>query len=106
MENYKDLKALWVATYGKRKPNHEWLNADLYACPSKKEPYFRLAVDWEYYCDKGRALKENPPPKVIFSVKIKSKFSQCRQCKYDNICEGVWKEYPEKRGNKEFVSVK
>jgi len=36
----------------------------------------------------------------------KLKFPQCRKCKYDTICEGIWKEYPEKRGYKEFVSVK
>lgn len=36
----------------------------------------------------------------------KAKFPQCKECKYDSICEGPWKEYPEKRGNKEFVAVK
>ncbi|MCK4521729.1 MAG: radical SAM protein [Nanoarchaeota archaeon] len=36
----------------------------------------------------------------------KTKFLQCKQCKYDKICEGPWKEYPEKKGNKEFKPVK
>jgi MoaA/NifB/PqqE/SkfB family radical SAM enzyme len=36
----------------------------------------------------------------------KMKFSQCKKCKYDLICEGPWREYPEKAGNKEFVAVK
>lgn len=36
----------------------------------------------------------------------KTKFPQCKNCKYDSICEGPWKEYPEKRGNKEFIPVK
>ncbi len=36
----------------------------------------------------------------------KSKFSQCKKCKYDLACEGPWKEYPEKRGDKEFVNIK
>ncbi len=36
----------------------------------------------------------------------KSKFSQCRECKYDNMCEGPWKEYPEKFGDKEFRAIK
>ncbi len=32
----------------------------------------------------------------------KVKFPQCKGCKYDDICEGAWKEYPEKRGHDEF----
>ena len=38
--------------------------------------------------------------------KGKAKFPQCKQCKYDKICEGPWKEYPEKKGDKEFQSIK
>jgi MoaA/NifB/PqqE/SkfB family radical SAM enzyme len=36
----------------------------------------------------------------------KIKFSQCKECKYDNICEGPWKDYPEKMGSSEFKPVK
>lgn len=36
----------------------------------------------------------------------KAKFPQCKECKYDEICEGPWREYPEKFGNKEFKPVK
>lgn len=36
----------------------------------------------------------------------KIKFPQCSECKYNNICEGPWKEYPEKYGNDEFKPVK
>lgn len=36
----------------------------------------------------------------------KMKFIQCKECKYDSVCEGPWKEYPQKRGDKEFVPVK
>lgn len=36
----------------------------------------------------------------------KIKFNQCKKCKYDEICEGPWKEYPEKRGIEEFKAVK
>ena len=32
----------------------------------------------------------------------KIKFKQCKKCKYDDVCEGPWKEYPEKFGDKEF----
>ena len=34
----------------------------------------------------------------------KVKFPQCKQCRFDKICEGPWKEYPERMGNKEFVA--
>lgn len=36
----------------------------------------------------------------------KVKFPKCKECKYDIICEGPWREYPEKRGNEEFQPVK
>jgi len=36
----------------------------------------------------------------------KAKFPQCTKCIYNKICEGPWKEYPEKYGNKEFKPVK
>ena len=39
-------------------------------------------------------------------IEGKAKFSQCSECKYNKICEGPWREYPEKRGDKEFKSVK
>lgn len=35
----------------------------------------------------------------------KEKFTQCNPCKYNPICEGPWKEYSQKRGNKEFQTV-
>lgn len=36
---------------------------------------------------------------------LKYKFLQCKQCKYDLVCEGPWKEYPDKRGIDEFKPV-
>lgn len=35
----------------------------------------------------------------------KIKFPQCRECKYELICEGPWKEYPAKFGSDEFKPV-
>lgn len=35
----------------------------------------------------------------------KSKFPQCRDCKFFLCCEGTWKEYPEKHGAKEFIPI-
>lgn len=39
-------------------------------------------------------------------TKGKIKFPQCKQCRYNLVCEGPWKDYPEKMGNKEFVPIK
>ena len=36
----------------------------------------------------------------------KKKAPSCRHCKYDLICEGPWKEYPEKQGFEELKPVK
>ncbi|MBS3098252.1 radical SAM protein [Candidatus Woesearchaeota archaeon] len=36
----------------------------------------------------------------------KTKFPQCKKCKYDEICEGPWREYPKKMGDEEFKAVK
>jgi molybdenum cofactor biosynthesis enzyme MoaA len=38
-------------------------------------------------------------------TKGKQKFDNCKKCRYDNSCEGPWKEYPEKKGGLEFVPV-
>lgn len=35
----------------------------------------------------------------------KTKFTQCRICKYNDVCEGPWKEYPERFGEEEFKPV-
>ncbi|MBR9676974.1 radical SAM protein [Candidatus Woesearchaeota archaeon] len=35
----------------------------------------------------------------------KQKFVQCKKCYYDNVCEGPWKEYPQKKGNEEFTPL-
>ena len=35
----------------------------------------------------------------------KMKFPQCMKCKYNKICEGPWREYPEVFGSSEFQPV-
>jgi radical SAM protein with 4Fe4S-binding SPASM domain len=35
----------------------------------------------------------------------KMKFPNCKKCKYDSICEGTWKEYPEHFGYEEFKPI-
>ena len=46
-------------------------------------------------CDWQKARKE-----------IKRKFLSCAKCRYDPVCEGVWLEYPQRRGAREFKPVK
>lgn len=36
----------------------------------------------------------------------KGLFEQCKECRYRLICEGPWKEYPERMGTDEFKPVK
>lgn len=36
----------------------------------------------------------------------KSKFPQCKECRNNAICEGPWREYPERFGSEEFRPVK
>jgi len=38
-------------------------------------------------------------------TKGKVKFEKCKVCKWDALCEGPWKEYPERRGDSEFQPV-
>lgn len=35
----------------------------------------------------------------------KIKFPQCRNCRFDYVCEGPWREYPERFGSHEFMPV-
>lgn len=40
--------------------------------------------------------------KIVGRVKAK----QCKDCRYNDVCEGVWKKYAEKRGTSELLPVK
>lgn len=42
----------------------------------------------------------------IRKTQAKAKGPNCKKCKYDKICEGPWKDYPELFGWKEFKPVK
>lgn len=44
--------------------------------------------------------------KKIRITEGKAKFPQCKECKYNKLCEGPWKEYPEKKGCSEFIPIK
>lgn len=39
-------------------------------------------------------------------LEIKKKFPQCINCRFYQVCEGPWYEYPENYGEEEFVPVK
>jgi MoaA/NifB/PqqE/SkfB family radical SAM enzyme len=49
----------------------------------------------------GRSYDFDP----IRKNEAKMKFPQCRQCDYNNQCEGTWKEYPERFGYEEFKPI-
>ncbi len=36
---------------------------------------------------------------------VREKLEKCKECKYDLICEGPWKEYTERRGWSEFIPI-
>jgi MoaA/NifB/PqqE/SkfB family radical SAM enzyme len=38
-------------------------------------------------------------------IQGKKKFSFCKDCKYFHICEGPWREYPERKGESEFKAI-
>ncbi|MEM2918455.1 MAG: radical SAM protein [Candidatus Altiarchaeota archaeon] len=63
----------------------------------------------ELYMPKEIEVRE--PDRVIKKFqewrisKGKVKFSQCKNCKYEIICEGPWKEYPKIFGNDEFSPI-
>lgn len=55
-----------------------------------------------------RGLKSQNTDNFLFDKvnKGKMKFSFCKECKWDECCEGPWREYSEKRGYAEFKPKK
>ena len=45
------------------------------------------------------------PNKDLFSKDYKRKGKMCKKCKYDTICEGIWKEYAKRKGFSELTPV-
>ncbi len=72
-----------------------------------------LMKDYEQYCSEHFI----PPTQIIDVEGVdecfehtrrssgKTKFPKCSTCIYDDICEGPWKEYPERFGDGEFRPV-
>lgn len=68
---------------------------------------------YEKYCSESYIPKTeirdinsyDPSYETTRRTEGKMKFEQCRRCKYDEVCEGPWREYPEKRGSDEFQPV-
>jgi MoaA/NifB/PqqE/SkfB family radical SAM enzyme len=70
-------------------------------------PGYELCVG-EQYIPSSTLVKEYGRSYEFDGIRknvAKVKFPQCRVCDYDTICEGVWREYPERFGNDEFKSV-
>jgi radical SAM protein with 4Fe4S-binding SPASM domain len=53
--------------------------------------------------ERNRVIKDFKKAKLEFS---KIKHEKCKECRYYEICEGPWREYPEHFGWDEFVPVK
>ena len=76
-------------------------------------PYCLMKGYEEYVAEKVIPESEIRGPKSVNTdnyaierkVEGKAKFPQCRQCKYNAVCEGPWKEYPEKFGCDEFNPI-
>lgn len=49
-----------------------------------------------------RQLDEHPEDWRQARREMKIKLAQCRECSYDHLCEGPWREYPEHFGDGEF----
>ncbi|MHC9544139.1 MAG: radical SAM protein [Vulcanimicrobiota bacterium] len=63
-----------------------------------------------FYPDEPLLLKQLGSPENALDwsrarLENKTKFTQCARCRYDQICEGPWAEYPERFGSKEFVEL-
>ena len=67
---------------------YEYAVSDLYIPPSEVREYDRVMPKFEQT-----------------RVEIKKKFPQCKNCKYEYVCEGPWKEYPEVFGSSEFIPI-
>lgn len=86
------------------------LNADTEAFPLCLLPgYEHCASELGFLVSDTTELKQYGKDDLIDWAeerpKIKSKFSQCRHCRYDPVCEGPWMEYPDAYGSSEFVPV-
>ncbi len=63
----------------------------------------------QYLEGKTSLLRQIGDPEMDWQkdrILIKSKAKQCKDCRYFNICEGVWREYIELYGSSEFKPVK
>ncbi|MFP4118344.1 MAG: hypothetical protein ACLFTR_05485, partial [Candidatus Woesearchaeota archaeon] len=54
--------------------------------------------------EKDRIIEDFRKAKAESKSKIKSTY--CTECKFYEICEGPWREYPDRFGWDEFVPVK
>jgi MoaA/NifB/PqqE/SkfB family radical SAM enzyme/peroxiredoxin len=82
------------------------------ACMAEAMPYCQM-VGLERYV----AEVHIPPTEIVYDGYVvpdygadrmqrgKVRFEQCASCRYEPICEGPWREYPERVGNEEFQPV-
>ena len=71
----------------------------------------RLAIELHIPQDEYTELKQYGSDEKILDwnkvrLEIKQKFPQCKECRFDKVCEGPWIEYPQFYGGDEFIPVK
>ncbi len=70
-----------------------------------------LAVEMRFSPDEYSELKQYGSDEKILDwnkirLEIKQKFPQCKECRFDKVCEGPWIEYPQFYGSDEFIPVR
>jgi len=75
-------------------PNMEWLAVELMM---SDEDYAEL----KQYGSENKIIDWSQKRK-----QIKAKFPQCKECRFNAVCEGPWDEYPMFYGSDEFIPVK
>jgi len=87
-----------------------WLPADTEAMPfCHMAGYEEFVGELHYFGEQGVLLKQYGQDELIEwdveRLNIKRKFPQCKQCRFNPICEGPWMEYPQRRGDGEFIPI-
>jgi MoaA/NifB/PqqE/SkfB family radical SAM enzyme/peroxiredoxin len=82
------------------------------ACMAEAMPYCQMIG-----LERHVAELHIPPTEIVYDGYVvpdyaedrmergKTRFTQCASCRYEPICEGPWREYPERVGSAEFLPV-
>ena len=96
-----------IEKYNKKNKSNVWI--DFEAIPFCFMKGFEKNIsELKYLKNKNFELKQLDNKTLDWDIirkEIKTKFPQCKKCKYNSICEGPWEEYPKKYGSNEFKNV-